>query len=53
LNEFHSPQELWERYKTWKQIQPEREKIITQPYSIGDKPLCYYQQVAMAPTNAA
>ncbi len=38
LNQFPSPQELWERYKAWKQITPEEEKIVTQPYFIGDKP---------------
>lgn len=53
LNDFPSPQELWERYKVWKQIQPEEEKIITQPYFIGEKPPRYYQQVAINRTVEA
>ena len=53
LNEFPSPQELWERYKAWKQIQPEQEQIITQPYFIGEKPPRYYQQVAINRTVEA
>jgi type I restriction enzyme R subunit len=53
LNEFPSPQELWERYKVWKQITPEEEKIITQPYFIGEKPPRYYQQVAINRTVEA
>jgi type I restriction enzyme R subunit len=53
INEFPSPQALWERYKAWKQITPEEEKIITQPYFIGDKPLRYYQQVAINRTVEA
>ena len=53
INEFPSPQELWERYKAWKQISPEAEKIVTQPYFIGDKPLRYYQQVAINRTVEA
>ena len=53
LNNFPSPQELWTRYKVWKQIQPEEEKIITQPYFIGEKPPRYYQQVAINRTVEA
>src|SRR5215208_186534 len=53
LYEFPSPQELWERYKAWKQIQPEQEQIITQPYYIGEKPPRYYQQVAINRTVEA
>ena len=53
INHFPSPQELWERYKAWKQITPEEEKIISQPYFIGDKPLRYYQQVAINRTVEA
>ncbi len=47
LNEFPSPQELWERYKVWKKIKPSEEKIINQPYFIGEKPPRYYQRVAI------
>jgi type I restriction enzyme R subunit len=53
INEFPSPQILWERYKAWKQISPDEEKIITQPYFIGDKAPRYYQQVAINRTMEA
>jgi type I restriction enzyme R subunit len=53
LNEFPSPQDLWERYKAWKQLKPEEEQIITQPYFIGEKPPRYYQQVAINRTVEA
>src|SRR6266496_197593 len=53
LNQFPSPAELWERHKAWKQIQPEEEAIINQPYYIGDKPPRYYQQVAINRTVEA
>jgi len=47
INDFPSPQELWERYKAWKQIDPEEERIINQPYFISEKPPRYYQRVAI------
>ena len=53
MDDFPSPQELWDRYKAWKKITPDQEKIITQPYYIGDKPLRYYQQVAINRTVEA
>jgi type I restriction enzyme R subunit len=53
LNEFPSPQELWERYKAWKNIKPEEEQIINQPYYLGEKPLRYYQRVAINRTVEA
>ena len=53
MKEFPSPQELWERYKVWKQISPEEEKLVMQPYFIGDKPPRYYQQVAINRTVEA
>lgn len=53
LNEFPSPQELWERYKAWKDIKPEEEAIINQPYYIGDKSPRYFQQVAINRTVEA
>jgi type I restriction enzyme, R subunit len=53
LHEFPSPDQLWERYKAWKQIQPEEEAIINQPYYIGEKPPRYYQQVAINRTVEA
>jgi len=53
MHEFPSPQELWERYKAWKQIAPEQEKIINQPYFMGEKPPRYYQRVAINRTVEA
>jgi type I restriction enzyme R subunit len=53
LNEFPSPQELWERYKAWKDIKPEEEEVINQPYYIGDKSPRYFQQVAINRTVEA
>jgi len=47
MNDFPSSQELWERYKAWKQISPAEEQIINQPYFIGEKPPRYYQRVAI------
>lgn len=48
LENFPSPQELWQRYKIWKNIDAEKEKIVTQDYYYdpGKKPR-YYQQVAI------
>ena len=53
LNEFPSPQELWERYKVWKGINPAEEQVINQPYYIGEKPPRYYQRVAINRTGVA
>ena len=53
LNEFPSPQELWERYKVWKGINPAEEQVINQPYYIGEKPPRYYQRVAINRTVEA
>jgi type I restriction enzyme R subunit len=53
INDFPSPQELWERYKTWKQISAAEEQIINQPYFIGEKPPRYYQRVAINRTVEA
>ena len=53
MNEFPSPQELWERYKAWKDIKPEEEAVINQPYYIGDKTPRYFQQVAINRTVEA
>ncbi|MCM3624314.1 DEAD/DEAH box helicase family protein [Brevibacillus borstelensis] len=49
LNQFPSPDELWERYKSWKGISEEQEKIITQDYysdGSGKTPR-YYQRIAV------
>ena len=53
LNEFPSPEELWKRYTASKQITPEQERIIKQPYHFGDKPPRYYQQIAINRTIEA
>ena len=56
LNEFPSPQELWEKYKNFKGIENEKtERIVTQDYfidSAGKKPR-YYQQIAINRTVEA
>lgn len=41
LDEFPSPEELWERYKKWKGIDEKIEKVVTQDY--------YYEQNAKSP----
>lgn len=49
LDEFPTPDNLWERFKFGKNITSEQEKIITQPYYYkqGDKIPRYYQRVAI------
>jgi type I restriction enzyme R subunit len=49
LDEFPSPDELWNRYKLWKGINEEQEKIISQPYHFekDGRPLRYYQEIAV------
>ena len=49
LDEFPSPEQLWERYKQWKGITEEQERIITQDYfsdGSGKTPR-YYQRIAI------
>ncbi len=55
LDRFPSPEELWQRFKSDKQITEEQENIITQPYYYkqGDKTPRYYQQVAINRTIEA
>lgn len=55
LEEFPSPEELWNRYKGIKKITPEQEKIITEPYYFaqGDKTPRYYQRIAVNRTIEA
>lgn len=55
LEEFPSPEELWNRYKGIKQITPEQEEIITEPYYFaqGDKTPRYYQRIAVNRTVEA
>lgn len=55
LDQFPTPQELWQKYCNWKGIIPEVEPIITQDYypSSDNKQLRYYQQVAINRTIEA
>lgn len=56
LKEFPSPEELWNRYKTGKDLKPSEEKIITEDYFFdvsGKKKPRYYQRVAINRTVEA
>lgn len=55
LAEFPSPQELWERFKAYKELTPQKEEYITQPYyyQVGDKIPRYYQRIAINKTIEA
>ena len=55
LDEFPTPEELWERYKEANDITPEQEKIITEQYhfALGDKTPRYYQRIAINRTVEA
>lgn len=55
LDEFPSPEELWQRYKKFKGINEEQEKLITEPYyfTAGDKTPRYYQLNAINRTIEA
>jgi len=48
LENFPSPQELWQRYSTWKGIDEQKEPIITENYFYdpGKQPR-YYQTIAI------
>ena len=56
LDDFPSPEELWQRYKKYKGIDsPEEEKVVTQDYyfdATGRSPR-YYQQIAINRTVEA
>lgn len=50
LNKFPSPEELWDKYKFYKNIDTEgKEKVVTEAYhfSAGDKTPRYYQRIAV------
>lgn len=50
LEEFPSPEDLWNKYKFYKGIDTkEQENIIAEPYhfSVGDKAPRYYQRIAI------
>ena len=55
LDDFPSPDELWQRYKNTEQITPAQEKLITEPYYFkpGDKTPRYYQRIAINRTVEA
>lgn len=55
MEEFPSPDTLWKRYLEEKQITPEEEKIITEPYYFMDinKTPRYYQRIAINKTIEA
>jgi type I restriction enzyme R subunit len=55
LDEFPSPDELWNRHKSNEAITPEQENLITEPYYFrhGDKSPRYYQQIAINRTIEA
>ena len=55
LAEFPSPQELWERFKAYKELTPQKEEYITQPYyyQVGGKTPRYYQRIAINKTIEA
>jgi type I restriction enzyme R subunit len=55
LNEFPTPKQLWERYLLEKEISPEQEELITEPYYFMDinKTPRYYQRIAINKTIEA
>ena len=55
LEEFPTPKQLWERYLQEKEITPEQENIITEPYYFMDinKTPRYYQRIAINKTVEA
>jgi type I restriction enzyme R subunit len=55
LSQFPSPEELWEKYRAWKGLTPEAEKIVLQDYfddATGKSPR-YYQTNAVNATVEA
>ncbi|MBC7542145.1 MAG: DEAD/DEAH box helicase family protein [Candidatus Sericytochromatia bacterium] len=55
LDEFPSPQELWAKYRTWKELTPEAEAVVLQKYYevAGSKAPRYYQVNAVNATIEA
>lgn len=55
LDEFPSPEQLWERYKAFHGLTEEQEEVITEPYYFaeGDKTPRYYQRIAINRTVEA
>jgi type I restriction enzyme R subunit len=55
LDQFPSPEELFDKYKLWKNIDDQNEKIITQDYfyDLNGKSPRYFQQIAINRTVEA
>ena len=55
MNEFPTPKGLWERYLKEKEITPDQESLITEPYYFMDinKTPRYYQRIAINKTIEA
>lgn len=49
LDDFPSPEELWQRYTRQKDLTAQQEELITEPYyfQVGDKTPRYYQRIAV------
>jgi len=47
LDQFPSPEALWQRYLTTQQLTPQQQEILLQPYYPGEDQPRYYQQVAI------
>lgn len=55
LGQFPSPEVLWKRYRKWKELNSEEEKVFTQDYYVdgsGKEPR-YYQRIAINRTVEA
>ncbi len=52
LDQFPSPAELWARYRAWKGLDAEAERLVLQDYYLG-KDLRYYQTTAINTAIAA
>ena len=55
LDDFPPPAELWAKYRKWKGLTKDQEKLVLQDYydSGPDKPMRYYQCNAVNAANAA
>lgn len=54
LAEFPSPEELWERYSAWKELNTQQQAVVTQDYyTDGRKEPRYYQRIAINRTIEA
>lgn len=53
LEDFPSVEDLWIRYKEWKNISDKEEKVIVEPFYSGLKTARYYQEIAINRTVEA